>query len=114
MLVEVIISLFILGIIGSCSLPLLTELREMDWKQTADFEATTFLQEKMEELRSNPLALMSNGTSRRASTSVSNLTYFVKWSCRMEQSLKTIDVEVSWKDRRNHIEKRAITAYAHL
>ena len=65
-------------------------------------EASVFAQDKLEELRATRWENISEGIDTDQVSGSSGIDYTRKWSVNREESLKTINISIDWKDRVDH------------
>ena len=65
-------------------------------------EATTFAQDKLEELKAGGWESASDGTFTDNPNGSTGIHYVRRWAVVTNGSLKTITVSIDWTDRINH------------
>lgn len=65
-------------------------------------EATTFAQDKLEELRAIKWENLSDGNSTDQQGGSTGINYTRNWNVTTNGSLKTITINVNWNDRTSH------------
>jgi type II secretory pathway pseudopilin PulG len=111
-LAEVVAALLILGILLSFIIPLFKEWKVEAWEQSAQLEAISILQERMERLSSqSPLAAIKGGETRKSRMNPQQM-YHIKWQTQSKKGqLMQIDVEVQWESRTQTGKVLKVTTY---
>ena len=99
-LIEILVALVILSV----SLLALAGLMVTTTRNTASgghlTEASTFAQDRLEELRATQWANIVTGQDQRAGST--GITYRRNWNVVLNGNIRTINITVNWTDRINH------------
>lgn len=96
-LVEILISLYILGLFVFFTIPLFSELKQHEQQQAIRLEATSWLQEKVEKICTSQSFNVQSGNEERKSKVIRKLVYHISWKCSAKQrNLYQIAVEIQW------------------
>lgn len=101
-LIEVLIALVILSIalLGLAGL-MVTTTRGNSYGSHMT-EATTFAQDKLEELRASQWSAIPLGNNSDQRIGSTGINYTRSWNVAQNGSLRTITTTISWNDRTNH------------
>jgi type II secretory pathway pseudopilin PulG len=111
-LAEMMAALLLLGILLSVAIPLLQALQVQAWEQTAQLEAVSLLQERMERLSSQHPFAAVKGEETRKSRMNPHQTYHIKWQTQCKKGrMMQIDVEVQWQSRTQTGKVLKLTTY---
>ena len=99
-LIEILVALVILGISLLALAGLMVTTTSNNAAAGQVTEASTFAQDKLEELRAVPWANIVSGNDERIGST--GIHYGRNWNVTTNGNIKTIAITVNWSDRFNH------------
>jgi prepilin-type N-terminal cleavage/methylation domain-containing protein len=96
-LIEILTSLFILGILFSFTIPIFLQIKEDELKKGLHLEASSFLQAELEQRKVMP-SIASSGRKQKKSKIVRSLVYELNWKVQQTRHhFYKYVVEIRWK-----------------